>query len=216
VNGIPERPGELTIVRDGGRTVLRGPGLPRETLPADEDALRRHTRVDATGRYRPLSGARTLPAGWEVETGPSLPLDVAVETVYPLALTHMRQFAGGDLRVVSLDEVLARQTGRYAEARRLPEEGRALAAGLLCGQCVRVPVWSGQACASEEIPCPEPCSVLVSLCREAALWEDEPPGAATPDLTVSFAAFETPGNELREAYLAARRRHAEEKIGPHG
>lgn len=216
MTGIPERLGELTIVREGGRTVLRGPGLPRETLPASQDALRRHTRTDASGRYRPLSGARTLPPGWEVETGPALPLDVAIETVYPLALAHMRQFAAGSLRVVSLDEVLGRQTGRYADALRLPGEGRALAAELLCGQCVRVPVWWGKACAAEEIPCPEPCSVLVALCREAALWEDEPPGAATPDPAVSFAGFETPGNELREAYLAARGLQPEEKPAPHG
>ncbi len=216
MNGIPERLGELTIVHEGGRTVVRGPGLPRETLPADEDVLRRHTRTDASGRYRPLSGARRLPAGWEVEAGPSLPLDLAIETVYPLALTHMRQYAAGRLRVVSLEEVLTRQTGRYAGALRLPEEGRALATDLLCGRCVRVPVWAGQACAAEEIPCPEPCSVLVALCREAALWEDEPPEPAAPDPTVTFAGFETPGNELREAYLAARRLQPKEKTTPHG
>jgi hypothetical protein len=216
VSGIPDRLGELTIVQEGGRTVVRGPGLPRERLPADEGALRRHTRTDARGRYRPLSGARTLPPGWEVETGPSLPLDLAIEAVYPLALTHMRQFAAGSLRVVPLDEVLARQTGRYAGAHQLPGEGRALAAGLLCGQCVRAPVWRGEPCGDTGIPCPEPCSVLVALCREAALWEDDPPGQAAPDPSVAFAGFETPGNELREAYLAARRLQPKEKTTPHG
>ncbi len=62
----------------------------------------------------------------------------------------------------------------------------------------------GRAQADGEIPCPEPCSVLVSLCREAALWQREPPSPAQADPNVAFAAFDAPGNEIREAYLAAR------------
>ncbi|MBE0608218.1 MAG: hypothetical protein IH609_02470, partial [Dehalococcoidia bacterium] len=156
---IPAQLGELTILREGDACVLRGPGVSRETLPPDEDTLRRHVRADAKGRYRPLSGARTLPGGWQVETGPALPLERAIETVYPLALTHRRLHADGELRVVTLDEVLSRQTGRYETSAKLPPERRALAIGLLCGQCVRVAAWNGERCGPAEIPCPEPCSV---------------------------------------------------------
>src|SRR6185437_2660421 len=100
--------------------------------------------------------------------------------------------------------------GRYSVAASLDAHGRRLASEVLCSQCVRVPVWRGvQTDAAERggvarIPCPEPCSVLVSLCREAALWQQSPPVRSEPDRTVAFAAFETPGNEMREAYLAAR------------
>jgi len=55
---IPAQLGELTISRDGDRCVLRGPGPARETLPPDEDALRRYVRLDERGRYRPLLPAR--------------------------------------------------------------------------------------------------------------------------------------------------------------
>lgn len=213
---IPPELGEVTILREGKTTVLRGPGTPRGLLPPDEDALRRHVRVDGNGRYRPLSGARTLPGGWQVETGAALPLERAIETVYPLALTHMRLHAEGGLRIVTLDEVLSRQTGRYEASANLPRERRALATRLLCGQCVRVPVWNGEACGATEIPCPEPCSVLVSLCREAALWEDEQPEPAHTDPAVAFAAFDEPGNELREAYLTALTANAPERTTPHG
>jgi hypothetical protein len=213
---IPAQLGELTILRERDACVLRGPGVPRETLPPGEDALRRHIRVDAMGRYRPLSGARTLPEGWQVETGPALPLDRAIETVYPLALTHMRLHARGELHVVTLDEVLSRQTGRYQASAKLPPERRALATRLLCGQCVRIPLWNGEECEATEIPCPEPCSVLVSLCREAALWENEPPGSSPANPGVAFAAFEEPGNELRETYLAALNPNSSERTALHG
>jgi hypothetical protein len=213
---IPARLGELTILREGDACVLRGPGVPRETIPPDEDTLRRRIRLDAGGRYRPLSGARTLPEGWQVETGPALSLERAIETVYPLALTHTRLHAEGGLRIVTLDEVLSRQTGRYEASANLPGDRRALAIRLLCGRCVRVPVWNGEECEVAEIPCPEPCSVLVSLCREAAFWDDEPPEPAPVDPAIAFAAFDQPGNELREAYLAARAAGPSERTVPHG
>jgi hypothetical protein len=216
VKDIPAQLGELTILCEGDACVLQGPGVPRETLPPDEDSLRRRVRLDAAGRYRPLSGARTLPGGWQVETGPTLPLERAIETVYPLALAHMRLHAEGGLRIVTLDEVLSRQTGRYEASAKLPRERRSLAIGLLCGQCVRVPEWNGESSGPAEIPCPEPCSVLVSLCREAALWEDEPPESSPADPGVAFAAFDEPGNELREAYLSALNANTSERTAFHG
>ena len=202
MTAIPDHLGQLTVDRHGDAPILRGPGDPSITLPPSEDALRRHTRLDDSGRYRPLSGARTLAAGWQVETGEALPLERAIEAVYPLALTHLRLHAEGELPLVTLDDVLSRQTGRYEHAARLSHSGRNRAIRLLCGQCVRIPVWDGRACTPGAIPCPEPCSVLVSLCREAVLWENDPPSPASADPRVAFAAFDEPGNELREAFLA--------------
>lgn len=164
--------------------------------------LLEHTRTDGAGRYRPLTGARTLKRGWRVEATTVEAIEAAIETVYPLARTHQRQRAEGTLRVVGLDEVLARQSGRYEGSSALSERGRGLAVEVLCGLCVRQPVWAGRPCGAEGIPCPEPCSVMVSLCREAALWEAGPPGTAAADAAVAFAAFDEPGNELREQYLA--------------
>jgi hypothetical protein len=121
--------------------------------------------------------------------------------VYPLALVHQRQFNDGTLRVVDLDSVLSRQSGRYEDTASLDEANRRRAVTTVCGQCVRRPVWDGAACGPEDIPCPEPCSVIVAFCREAAIWQTEPPDLADPDAAVPWAAFEEPGNELRERYL---------------
>lgn len=169
--------------------------------PGEE--LREFVRFDERGRYRPLSGAKTLPGGWRVQCD-AREVDAVVDMVYPLATVHTREWMSGDLRVVSLEDVLVRQTGRYAVAAELDDDGRVTARAVLCGDCVRTPVWAGEEPDTDEIPCPEPCSVMVALCREAALWQREPPPCATVDETVAYAAFEREGNAIRETYLAMR------------
>jgi hypothetical protein len=69
---------------------------------------------------------------------------------------------------------------------------------------VKAPAWRGDQPAVDQIPCPEPCGVLVSLCREAALWQKDRPQPADVDPYVAFAAFDVPGNEVRERFLGAR------------
>jgi hypothetical protein len=194
--------GDLVIEERGAQCVIGvpGAGAPRVVRSAQE--LREVVRSDDRGRYRPLSGAGTLPAGWEAHCHNDLPLEQVLEVVYPLARTHQRQLAAGTLELCSLDDVLRRQSGRYESSATLSQVGRALAVETVCGVCVRRPVWHGAACGPADIPCPEPCSVMVAFCREAALWEAEPPACSEPDPAVAFAAFEEPGNELREHYLS--------------
>ncbi len=190
-----------------------GPGDPLRELPPDAEAIRRYVRSDAAGRYRPLSGSRGLPPGWFVPLGGGLTADDVIEAVYPLALVHRQQAADGTLRIVPLDAVLDRQSGRYESARRLSDRGRRIAREVLCRGCVRTPAWPLSSteppapCAVRPgpgvIPCPEPCSVLVALAREAAAWEQDPPAPAPIDPSVPFADFAAPGNPTREAVLAA-------------
>lgn len=200
--------GQLEVTFEAGTAVIAGPpgaGEPSE-IDAAPAALREWTRTDNRGRYRPLTGALTMRRGWQARCRPA-ELPAALEEIYPLALRHRQQLDAGTLRVVGLDAVLSRQTGRYAVAASLDAEGRDIASQTVCGRCVKVPVWRGDTADTYQIPCPEPCSVLVSLCREAALWQAAPPVAADADPTVAFAAFDEPGNEVRERYLAARYDH---------
>ena len=201
--------GQLTIEPDGDRYVLRGPrraGPSVEVAPAD---LREWARLDDKGRYRPLPGAKTLRGGWHVRLANDSDLAAAIDDVYPLAALHRAQWHDGSLRVVSFDEVAARQTGRYRVAGHLSPRGRRAVREALCGVCVKAPLWcappAGAPAASDPavVPCPEPCSVYLALAREAALWEEDPPAPAPVDPGVPFAAFEEPGNALREAVLAA-------------
>ena len=196
--------GEVEFRCGGNAVTIRRAGDERlaNVLAADIDAIRERVRTDELGRYRPLPGARTMPSGWEVRCGPG-EVDGVLDEIYPLARTHLQQWVAGELRLVSLDDVLARQAGRYAVAAKLDDVGRSAAREVLCGVCVKAPVWAGDS-PGNDIPCPEPCSVMVSLCREAALWQDERPERTTPDALVPFAAFDTPGNEIREAFFEKR------------
>jgi hypothetical protein len=196
--------GQLTLLIGLDEAVIAGPGPDpgARELPADVAAIRVHVRADDRGNYRPLSGLRNLPSNWHARFTSLEAFANAVDAVYPLAQRHAALLAEGSLVVVPLDAVFERQAGRYAVAARLSAAGRDRAVRMLCGACVRSPLWAGQP-ASEEgaIPCPEPCSVMLALCREAALWEQDRPAAAEPCAGVPFAAFDQPGNHLREAYL---------------
>jgi len=195
--------GEVAMAFKGGRVELSGPrlGTDAHELEGTVEAVREHVRFDDHGRYRPLSGARTMPGNWRISLAENL-TEAAIEAIYPQALLHQRQAAAGMLRVVPFEEVVARQRGRYRTAGELDAEGQERAREALCGGCVRTPVWAGEEATETAIPCPEPCSVMVALCREAALWQRKPPQPSSPDAGVAFADFPTPGNEIREAYLA--------------
>ena len=197
-----------------GRVRLSGPpsgAAPRDLAPTLE-ALRERVRFDDHGRYRPLSGARTMPRDWRVSL-PERLTEAAMEVIYPQALLHQEQAARGALRIATFDDVAARQQGRYRVAGALDAAGRARAREALCGRCLRTPLWAGVAAPVSAIPCPEPCSVLIALCREVALWRREPPPSTAIDPQAPFADFAAPGNEIREAYLASARTPAG---APHG
>lgn len=174
------------------------PGAPATDLPPDPDHVQAFLRTGNDGRYRPLSGARGMRTGWRV-TVPVEDLPALLDAIYPLAIAHIRAAARGTLRAHGLDDVLARQSGRYEVVAKMPRAQQEAAVESLCSRCVRVPVWreGSQAAGAFEIPCPEACSVLVALCREIAV---DPAGAsADTDITavpVQFADFESPANEI--------------------
>lgn len=178
-----------------------GAAEPRNFACTAEE-LRDFLRTDDAGRYRPLPGAMTMRSNWQASVTGTLA--EITEAIYPLAGEHTAQADDGTLRLVSLEEVLARQTGRYQVAAKLDGQGREVAAKVLCGQCVKQPLWRGEVWDGQSLPCPEPCSVMVSLCREAALWQASPPAPRRPDPALAYANFEEPGNEIRETYLRAR------------
>lgn len=211
--------GELQVEWLGDGWDVRGPNVAGESTAcsldaSDLEAIRRRVQCDETGYYRPLTGARSLPGGWRVEAHDESSLRALFDVVYPLAAQHIAQESAGSLQVVGLDAVLERQSGRYAKAATLSESGRALATDVVCGQCVREPAWGAfgtmdgpegtgsTPVGRTAIPCPEPCSIMVSFCREAAQWEADMPARAPANPAVGFAAFETPGNVLREKWLA--------------
>ena len=198
--------GEVTVGREGDSFVVNGPGTTgRADRPGGGGELRDRIRTDRFGRYRPLSGARTMPGDWEVPCANQAELVDTLDVIYPLAVRHIEQAASGTLRVTTIEAVLERQSGRYEAANGLAPRARDLAVEVVCGMCARTPAWAVRPpVGAGTIPCPEACSVLVGFCREAALWDGDPPAPQPPSKAGGFAEFDTPGNELRETYLGRR------------
>ncbi len=200
--------GELTVEPIDGGWRIRGPrsGSEAPAVEPSPSVVRQHVRYDDASRYRPLSGARTVPSHWQITVTSDQAVFGVVDVVYPLAIAHIDQAATGSLRPCSLAETLPRQSGRYEDSSALTAHGRRAAVAALCDNCVRTPQWSEErATAAYRIPCPEPCSVMVALCREAAIWEQDPPPPSPIDLALPFAALDVTGNEMREAWLAQSR-----------
>lgn len=204
--------GEVIVKKQGDSYSLQGPSCQGEDSesPCSMEEFRQFVRVDDAGRYRPLSGAKSLRQGWYRKNLSWAQLIECIDVVYPQALTHLEQARNGLLRTPSLPDVLSRQTGNYARARNLSKRGVALCSELLCGSCVRNPCWvnlgkqglrgSGPK-DGLSIPCPEPCSVWIVFAEEASGWEIKPPLPEFPHSNPGFAEFAKSGNLLRERWL---------------
>lgn len=210
--------GELHVSFDGDRAVVAAPaeGASQVELAPDADALRDWLRFDDTGRYRPLPGARTMRRGWRVRC-PVSQLPELLDAAYPLAPRQVALAAEGRLRIESAQATLGRQSGRYESVRDLSQQQQDVVREVLCGACIRTPFWHEASVDPRPgvVPCPEPCSVFVALARELAILEELPPEAEV-DPRVPFAAFEEPGNELRERCLQALRERRERQAAASG
>lgn len=169
--------GELAVRFEGPVAVVEPPAAGPQV---DISRVPGMVRERPGGGYRPLTGEVGLPGGWSVRCDTALALFTALETVYPLAVVHAAQEAGGALRVVELEAVLARQSGRYGAVAAADEAVRAAAVRRTCGRCVRVPRWVPPAGVGLEssfrgvaIPCPEPCGILIENIRAGTTGDRE-------------------------------------------
>ena len=238
-NWVDENPGgrtfgQVSIQRTaGGGYGLRhveDVGLEGLELHDDPRAAREISKLTERGEHRPLKSAPNLRRGWTLQVADAVALFVAMGYLYPAGVVHWYLYREGKLEVTNYRENAARQSGIYKRVQRLSDEGVRNAARACCEDivCLKKTLWDvDQGVSLEldrgdgEIPCPEPCSVFVSLARRVRLFEREerrlPPGALTPsekeDLAalikagsggdVTFAReaeFEEPLNERRLRY----------------
>jgi sirohydrochlorin cobaltochelatase len=194
--------GDLEIADRDGVVVIKGPhgGVPN-SAPAGRNEFRQWIRYDNDGRYRPLSGAQSLRAGWGVECKSVEEAAEWIEIVYPSALRHAVLRRRGSLNIVGAQAALPRQSGRYAGAGGVTETQIRRCADALCSQCVRAPVWLDGA-EDSPIPCPEPCSVFIALAREAAHWGKEDIPGVQEARPPGFADFENASNSVRKRFFS--------------
>lgn len=169
---------------------------PTEELDAYDDHLdvRTLTKFDADGRYRPLTTAPTLRAGWHV---PDLGPDELVETVdfvYPATVANWYREREGELDVTHWWETAERQTGIYDLVDELDRDVVERIAESCCvdSQCLKRREWKFD----EEnelnadggdgpFPCREPCSLVIAAARTWTKLEREEPRTYEFELTSS-------------------------------
>lgn len=134
----------------------------------DVAAVRAHVRTDDAGRHRPLTGARTLPTGWEAMAADGQELVRIVDAVYPGSITAWHRERTDGLDITHFERTAARQSGRYASLRTIGAADLQSAVEAVCGGCIRDRRWEWAANDPVDadgdggrIPCEEACPVLL-------------------------------------------------------
>jgi hypothetical protein len=144
--------------------------------------LRRPTKFDDRGRYRPLRTAPTLPTGWCLDDLDGRGLVEAVEVVYPATVANWHREREGRLDVTHWAETAARQTGIYDIVDELDAEAVEWIAEACCvdSQCLKRRAWEYDDDRLLDVdggdgtfPCREPCSLVVAAARTWTTLERE-------------------------------------------
>ncbi|HKP75034.1 MAG TPA: DR2241 family protein, partial [Longimicrobiaceae bacterium] len=212
-----------------------------EWVSSDPFYARELAQVTNAGEHRPLKTAPNLRQGWALVDLDAAGLWTALDYLYPACGVHWHAGRTGTLRVTHWRETAARQTGIYQPVVLLPDEvvPRVVRACCADAVCLRRVAWDvderaflpppdeGPVDGDAAVPCPEACSIFVSLARQVVKLERAPrqpvPGLgpmAMEELeqlrAIALAAadgtlgsvregeFEDPVNLRRVRYLAAR------------
>lgn len=216
---------------------------------ADPFTAREIAQVTDEGEHRPLKTAPNMRRGWSFEALDAAALWTALDYLYPACVAHWYAGRVGTLRVTHWRETAGRQSGIYSAVGLLAEPALRDTVRACCGDavCLRSVAWgvdgadpappatdleSMLGAASPDpgdasVPCPEACSMFVSLARKVLTIERSPrqelPGlgavgaleAEQIRAVVGAAAagtlgeiregeFDEPANPRRVRYLAAR------------
>jgi hypothetical protein len=141
---------------------------------------RKFAMFTAAGQFRPLHASPDLPRGWLLVCNSTGELWRALQELYPGSVpdwfatlngaspTHYREFTN-------------RQTGMYRIAQLLTDEqaSNVIRAGCHARFCLKRRLWTVEGlqpdspATKSEIPCLEPCAVLLELARKSARIEQE-------------------------------------------
>lgn len=235
------------LATGGGRYEVRHRRDVNRTLPSlewvstDPFYARELAQLTNAGAHRPLKTAPNLRQGWALVDLDAAGLWTALGYLYPAAAVHWHAGRTGTLRVTHWRDTATRQTGIYQPVRLLPAGvvPRVVRACCADAVCLRRVAWDvdeltflgspdeGPVVGDAAVPCPEACSIFISLARQVVKLERAPrqpvPGlgrlaaeeleqlraivaaAAAGTLgTVREGEFEDPVNLRRVRYLAAR------------
>ncbi len=150
--------GELSLTAD--RVTVFGDDAPVNII-SDMATLREIVRENP---FRPLATATNLPRGWQVNIRSAPMLHAVVETIYPGAVADWFFWQQGQLDIVPIDQLIARQVGDYRQLAEFDQVDDVV--NVVCGQCVRQPTWfDKQAANVNVIPCAEACNYWLTQAK---------------------------------------------------
>jgi hypothetical protein len=169
---------------------LEDAALPAEALERRSDpfAARLIAQTTSEGEHRPLKTAPNLRRGWLLAGLDARGLWTALDYLYPACAVHWHAGRAGRLAVTSWERTAGRQSGMYASVRLLSVDAtrravHACCADAVCLRRVEWPVAEGGAPERPDlspppgdvtVPCPEACSLFISLARQLLVVEREP------------------------------------------
>lgn len=173
----------------------RGADAAQLTRIADPYRAREVAQTTAEGAHRPLKTAPDLRPGWLFAELDERGLWTVLDYLYPACVAHWHAGRSGTLRVTHWADTAARQSGMYSAVKLLPEQAVRDTVAACCGDavCLRRVAWGlgrdhpaplqTEVAGEGEIdggdvqavvPCPEACSLFVSLARVVLSIEREP------------------------------------------
>ncbi|HEX2203530.1 MAG TPA: DR2241 family protein [Longimicrobium sp.] len=223
------------------RRDARRPPKSLEWVTGDPFFAREIAQTTNRGEHRPLKTAPNLRQGWALVDLDGRGLWTALDYLYPACAVHWHAGRTGTLRVTHWRETAGRQSGIYAPVKLLADDVVRNTVRACCADavCLRRVAWEidadtplalageGPVEGDAAVPCPEACSMFVSLARQVLKIERTPrvevPGlapmaaaeleqvravvAAAAEGTLGAARegeFDDPANLRRVRYLAAR------------
>jgi hypothetical protein len=230
---------EIRHIRDVHRSLAS-----LSIVSSDPYTARDVAQVTNAGEHRPLKTAPNLRQGWALVDLDGRGLWTALDYLYPACAVHWHAGRAGTLRVTHWRETAARQSGIYSAVGLLADDAVRDTAWACCDDsvCLRHVAWEidsdtplralpERSTDGAVVPCPEPCSLFVSLARKTLSLErsrrQEVPGLAPlgpaeveqiREIVTSAAAgtldaaaegdFAQANNLRRIRYLAARLQRA--------
>ena len=212
-----------------------------ELVSRDPFLAREIAQTTNAGEHRPLKTSPNLRQGWALVDLDGRALWTALDYLYPACALHWHAGREGTLRVTHWRETAGRQSGIYAPVKLLADGAvrnvvRACCADAVCLRRVAWEIDGGTPLALADegpvegeaaVPCPEACSMFISLARQVLKLERAPRTgvptlgplgteelvqlraitAAAAEGTLGSARegeFNDPTNARRVRYLAAR------------
>jgi hypothetical protein len=166
---------EFTLRHARDRDVPLGQ-LNRVTIPA----LRELAMFSASGQFRPLRSSPDLPSGWVLSCIGQAELWRALQEIYPGSVADWFAARSGAVPT-NYREFTNRQSGMYRITQMLTDAQAADVTRAACHSrfCLKRRLWTvtgleaDDAKVKSEIPCLEPCAVLLELARKAMRIEQE-------------------------------------------